>query len=99
MYWTAEDLFNVIETNEKQGISAVQTLKRLPHGMMVYFGKKCTTDKERVAAIVEMLNAGTSRHEAKKIAMQRFNLSRGQADRLTNMAINARKPIHQGRLF
>ena len=89
-YWTADDLFNVIAENEKQGISATQTLKRLPHGLMVYFGKAQTTDRERIKVINELFNAGKQRKEIKAIVMSRFGINRKAVDRLIVICLNQR---------
>lgn len=86
-YWTAEDLFNVIAANEKQGISATQTIKQLPHGLFIYIGKKETTEKHMIDLALMMLSKNMPNCRIKATLKYRFSLSRRTASRILNKAI------------
>jgi hypothetical protein len=88
VYWTIADLINVITTNEKSGISATQTIKRLPHGLHIYVGKKDTTEQTMIDAALSMLIKNMPRCRVKAMLKERFNLSRRTIDRILIKAVN-----------
>lgn len=89
MYWTIADLINVITTNEKQGIGATQTIKRLPHGLHIYVGKKETTEQTMIDTALAMLAKNMPRCRVRAMLKERFKLSRRTTDRILTKAIES----------
>ncbi len=89
MYWTIADLINVITTNEKSGISATQTIKRLPHGLHIYVGKKETIEQTLIDTALAMLAKNMPRCRVKATLKERFNLSRRTATRILKQALES----------